>query len=176
MYGITKVAGELLCDYYYERFGVDARGVRWPGIISHVAPPGGGTTDYAVEIYYEAVRRHRYTCFLEAGTYLDMMYMPDALKAAIDIMEADPDRLKHRNAFNVTAMSLAPENIAAEIRKHIPDFVMDYDVDPTRQAIAASWPNCMDDSAAREEWGWSPQYDLASMTQDMLEKLSQKLK
>ena len=175
MYGVTKVAGELLCDYYYRKFGVDTRGVRWPGIISYVTPPGGGTTDYAVEIYYEAIKQRRYTCFLKAGTYLDMMYMPDALKAAIDIMEADPNRLKHRNAFNVTAMSFAPENIADEIKKHIPDFVMDYDVDPVRQAIADSWPNCMDDSAAREEWGWSPRYGLASMTQDMLEKLSQRL-
>ena len=175
MYGVTKVAGELLCDYYYKKFGVDTRGVRWPGIISYVTPPGGGTTDYAVEIYYEAIKQRRYTCFLKAGTYLDMMYMPDALKAAIDIMEADPNRLKHRNAFNVTAMSFAPENIADEIKKHIPDFVMDYDVDPVRQAIADSWPNCMDDSAAREEWGWSPRYGLASMTQDMLEKLSQRL-
>jgi len=175
IYGVTKVAGELLCDYYYRKFGVDTRGVRWPGIISHVTPPGGGTTDYAVEIYYEAIRQCRYTCFLKAGTYLDMMYMPDALKAAIDIMEADANRLKHRNAFNVTAMSFAPENIANEIKEHIPGFVMDYDVDPVRQAIADSWPNCMDDSAAREEWGWGPQYNLASMTQDMLEKLSQKL-
>ena len=176
MYGVTKVAGELLCDYYYKKFGVDTRGVRWPGIISHVTPPGGGTTDYAVEIYYEAIKQHRYTCFLKAGAYLDMMYMPDALRAAIDIMEADPNRLKHRNAFNVTAMSFAPEDIANEIKKHIPDFVMDYDVDSVRQAIADSWPNYMDDSAAREEWGWSPQYDLASMTKDMLEKLSDKLK
>lgn len=176
MYGVTKVAGELLCDYYYKKFGVDTRGVRWPGIISHVTPPGGGTTDYAVEIYYEAIKRRRYTCFLKAGTYLDMMYMPDALRAAIDIMEASPNRLKHRNAFNVTAMSFAPEDIANEIKKHIPDFIMDYDVDSVRQAIADSWPNYMDDSAAREEWGWSPQYDLASMTKDMLEKLSDKLK
>lgn len=176
MYGVTKVAGELLCDYYYKKFGVDTRGVRWPGIISHVTPPGGGTTDYAVEIYYEAIKQHRYTCFLKAGTYLDMMYMPDALRAAIDIVEADPNRLKHRNAFNVTAMSFAPEDIANEIKKHIPDFIMDYDVDSVRQAIADSWPNYMDDSAAREEWGWSPWYDLASMTKDMLEKLSDKLK
>lgn len=175
IYGVTKVAGELLCDYYYKNFGVDTRGVRFPGLISYVTLPGGGTTDYAVEIYYEAIKHKRYTCFLKAGTYLDMMYMPDALKAAFDIMEADPSRLKHRNAFNVTAMSFAPEDIANEIKKHIPDFVMEYDVDPVRQAIADSWPNCMDDSAAREQWGWSPQYDLASMTEDMLEKLSQKL-
>ena len=177
MYGVTKVAGELLCDYYYKRFGVDTRGVRWPGLISYVAPPGGGTTDYAVEIYYAAVKYRRYTtCFIKEGTYMDMMYMPDALKAAIDIMEADPSRLKHRNAYNVAAMSFAPEDIANEIKKHIPDFVIGYKVDPIRQAIAESWPNNMDDSAAREEWGWKPEYDLATMTKDMLEKLSDKLK
>jgi len=176
MYGVTKVAGELLCDYYYHRFGVDTRGVRWPGIISYVTPPGGGTTDYAVEIFYEAIKRRKYTtCFIKKGTHMDMMYMPDALKSAIDIMEADPIKLKHRNAYNVTAMSFAPEDIANEIKKHIPDFVIEYNVDPTRQAIAESWPNYMDDSAAREEWGWKPEYDLATMTKDMLEKLSAKL-
>ena len=176
MYGVTKVSGELLCDYYYKKFAVDTRGVRWPGIISYVTLPGGGTTDYAVEIYYEAIKHRRYTCFLRAGTYLPMMYMSDALKAAIDIMEADPSRLKYRNAFNVTAMSFAPEDIANEIKKHIPDFVMEYDVDPVRQAIADSWPNSIDDSAAREEWGWKPEYDLVAMTKNMLEKLSDKLK
>ena len=177
MYGITKVAGELLCDYYYQKFDVDTRGVRWPGLISYVTLPGGGTTDYAVEMYYEAIKHRRYTtCFIKEGTYMDMMYMPDAIKAAIDIMEADPSKLKHRNAHNVTAMSFAPEDIANEIKKHIPDFVIGYNVDPVRQAIAESWPNSMDDSAAREEWGWTPEYDLASMTKDMLEKLSTKLK
>ena len=176
MYGVTKVAGELLCDYYYKRFGVDTRGVRYPGIISNVTLPGGGTTDYAVEIYYEAIKHKKYTCFLKKGTYLDMMYMPDCLKAAIDLMEADPGKLKHRNAFNVTAMSLEPEMIAAEIKKIIPEFTMDYNVDPVKQAIADSWPNKMDDSAAREEWGWKPKYDLTKMTKDMIEKLSQKLK
>ncbi len=176
MYGVTKVSGELLCDYYYKKFAVDTRGVRWPGIISYVTLPGGGTTDYAVEIYYEAIKHRRYTCFLRAGTYLPMMYMPDALKAAIDIMEADPSKLKYRNAFNVTAMSFAPEDIANEIKKHIPDFVMEYDVDPVRQAIADSWPNSIDDSAAREEWRWKHEYDLVAMTKDMLEKLSGKLK
>lgn len=176
IYGVTKVAGELLCDYYYKKFGVDTRGVRFPGLISYVTLPGGGTTDYAVEIYYEAIKHKRYTCFLKAETYLDMMYMPDALKAAIDIMEAAPSRLKHRNSFNVTAMCFTPEDIANEIKKHIPEFVMDYDIDPLRQAIADSWPNHMDDRAAREEWGRSPQYNLASMTKDMLEKLSDKLK
>ena len=175
MYGVTKVAGELLCDYYYKRFSVDTRGVRYPGIISNETLPGGGTTDYAVEIFYEAIKNKKYTCNLGAGTFLDMMYMPDAIKAAIDLMEADPARLKHRNAFNVTAMSFDPEIIAAEIRKMIPDFTMDYDVDPVKQGIADSWPNSMDDSAAREEWGWEPEYTLPVMTKDMIEVLSKKL-
>ena len=175
MYGVTKVAGELLCDYYNKKFGVDTRGVRFPGIISYVTLPGGGTTDYSVEIFYEALKHRRYTCYLKPDTYMDMMYMPDAIKAAIDIMEADPKKLLHRNAFNVTAMSFAPENIANEIKRYIPDFVIEYNIDPVRQAIADSWPNKMDDSAAREEWGWKPSYGLASMTKDMLEKLSKKL-
>jgi len=172
MYGVTKVAGELLCDYYHKRFGVDTRGVRYPGIISNVTLPGGGTTDYAVEIFYEAVRHGRYTCFLKPGTRLDMMYMPDAIKAAVSLMVADPARLKHRNAFNVTAMSFAPEEIAAEVEKLIPGFVMDYHVDPVRQAIAESWPSHMDDSAARQEWGWQPDYDLPTMAKDMIKVLS----
>jgi nucleoside-diphosphate-sugar epimerase len=175
MYGVTKVAGELLCDYYCKRFGVDTRGVRYPGIISNVTLPGGGTTDYAVEIFYEAIKTGRYTCFLKQGTKLDMMYMPDAIKAALDLMDADPKRLKHRNAFNVTAMSFAPEQIAAEVKKLIPKFTLDYKVDPVRQAIAESWPNYMDDSAAREEWGWRPAYDLPAMCKDMVEVLSKKL-
>ncbi|MCK4607385.1 MAG: L-threonine 3-dehydrogenase [candidate division Zixibacteria bacterium] len=175
MYGVTKVAGELLCDYYHKRFGVDTRGVRYPGIISNETLPGGGTTDYAVEIFYEAIKNKKYTCNLGAGTFLDMMYMPDAIKAAIDLMEADPAKLKHRNAFNVTAMSFDPEIIAAEIKKTIPEFTMDYDVDPVKQGIADSWPNNMDDSAAREEWGWKPEYTLPVMTKDMIEVLSKKL-
>jgi nucleoside-diphosphate-sugar epimerase len=175
MYGVTKVAGELLCDYYYKRFGVDTRGVRYPGIISNVTLPGGGTTDYAVEIFYEAIKQAKYTCFLKQGTKLDMMYMPDAIKAALDLMDADPKKLKHRNAFNVTAMSFAPEQIAAEVKKLVPKFTMDYKVDPVRQAIAESWPNYMDDSAAREEWGWRPAYDLPAMSKDMIEVLSKKL-
>jgi nucleoside-diphosphate-sugar epimerase len=174
MYGVTKVAGELLCDYYHHKFGVDTRGVRFPGIISNVTSPGGGTTDYAVHIYYEAVKSRRYTCFLRGDTNLDMIYMPDALKAALEIMEADPARLRHRNAFNVTAMSFCPEDQAAYIRKHIPDFEIDYDIDPVRQAIANSWPNSLEDYAARVEWGWSPDYDLASMTDDMLKILSER--
>lgn len=176
MYGVTKVSGELLCDYYHRRFGVDTRGVRYPGLISHVAPPGGGTTDYAVEIFYEAIRHGRYTCFLRADTCLDMMYMPDALDAAIGVMEADPDRLVHRNAFNVTAMNFTPATLAAEIRKYLPGFEIDYDVDPVRQAIADSWPDSLDDQAARVEWDWDPTYDLESMTKEMLEKLGARLK
>jgi nucleoside-diphosphate-sugar epimerase len=174
MYGITKVTGEMLCDYYYMRFGVDTRGVRYPGIISNVTLPGGGTTDYAVEIYYEAVKNGKFTCPLAKGTFLDMMYMPDAIDAAINLMEADPSDLKHRNAFNISAMSFDPEIIAAEIRKHIPGFVMDYDVDPVKQKIADTWPNRMDDTAAREEWGWDPKYNLESMTADMLKVISEK--
>jgi nucleoside-diphosphate-sugar epimerase len=176
MYGVTKVAGELLCDYYQRRFGVDTRGLRYPGLISYVAPPGGGTTDYAVEIFYEAIRNKRYTCFLGPDTCLDMMYMPDAVKAAIDLMNADPARLIHRNAFNVTAVNFTPEQLAAEICKHIPEFTIRYEVDPVRQGIADSWPNSLDDSAAREEWDWQPEYDLPSMTRDMLENLRVKLK
>ena len=176
MYGITKVTGELLCDYYARRFGVDARGLRLPGIISYVTPPGGGTTDYAVEIFYQAIRYRHYTCFLKPDTSLDMMYMPDAIRAVIQLMEADPAHLRHRNAFNVTAMSFTPAELAKEIQRHIPEFVIDYEADPVRQAIADSWPNSLDDSAAREEWGWAPVYDLVTMTRDMLEKLRAKLK
>jgi len=171
MYGVTKVAGELLCDYYFKRFGIDTRGVRFPGIISNGTLPGGGTTDYAVEIFYAAIKERKYTCFLKQGTSLDMMYMPDAIKAAIGVMEADPARLQHRNSFNVTAMHFTPDMLAAEIQKHIKGFVMDYRVDPMRQRIADSWPNYMDDSAAREEWGWMPDFDLAAMAEDMIRVL-----
>lgn len=176
MYGVTKVSGELLCDYYHKRFGLDSRGVRFPGLISYKTLPGGGTTDYAVHIYYEAIKKGKYTCYIHEGTFMDMMYMPDALNAVASLMEADPSKLIHRNAFNIASMSFAPEDIYGEIKKHIPSFTMDYDVDPVRQAIADSWPNSLDDSAAREEWGWKPQYDIASMTTDMLDKLSLKLK
>lgn len=175
VYGISKVAAELLGDYYYLKFGVDARGLRYPGIISNVTLPGGGTTDYAVEIYYEAVKNQSYTCNLGAGTFLDMMYMPDALRALVELMEADPSKLKHRNCFNVSAMSFDPEMIAAEIKKNIPNFKLEYKVDPIKQAIANSWPNSMDHSAAQQEWGWKPEYDLKSMTVDMLKILSQRL-
>ncbi len=174
MYGITKVTGELLSDYYFKKFNVDTRSVRYPGIISNVTLPGGGTTDYAVEIYYEAIKNGKYTCPLGAGTYLDMMYMPDAIDAAINLMEADPSKLIHRNSFNVTAMSFDPEVIAAEIRKHIPGFVMDYKVEPIKQAIANSWPNSMDDSCARAEWGWKPNWNLGNMTTDMLRAIEDK--
>jgi len=172
MYGVTKVSGELLCDYYYRKYAVDTRGVRYPGIISNVAPPGGGTTDYAVEIYHHAVENGRYICFLEGDTYLDMIYMPDAIKAAMDLMEAEPAKLRHRNAFNITAMSFCPEDLAAYIRKYIPEFEISYKVDPVRQAIANSWPNCLEDYAAKVEWNWEPEYDLDSMTRDMLKTLS----
>jgi len=175
IYGVAKVAGELLSDYYYARFDLDTRGLRLPGLISNVTPPGGGTTDYAVDIFYQAVRKNRYTCFLRADTRLDMMYMPDAIGSIIQLMEAEASQLKHRNAFNVTAMSITPAELAAEIQRHIPNFVMDYDVDPLRQVIADSWPDSMDDSAARAEWGWSPSYDLATMTKDMLEIVRTKL-
>lgn len=171
MYGVNKVAGELLCDYYFHKFGVDTRGVRFPGLISYVTPPGGGTTDYAVDIYYEAIRKGHYTSYIAQGTYMDMMYMPDAIRAIIELMEADPTKLIHRNAFNVTAMSVQPEDFHLAIKKHIPSFKMDYDVDPVRQAIADSWPNSIDSSAAKEEWGFSAEYDLPRMTSDMLEKL-----
>ncbi len=175
IYGISKVSGELLCDYFHKRFGVDTRGVRFPGIISNKTLPGGGTTDYAVEIYYEAIKHKKYFCYLGPNTQLDMMYMPDAVKATIDLMEADPTKLKHRNAFNITAMSINPEDLANVIKKHIPTFQIQYRVDPMKQRIADSWPNSLDDSAAREEWGWKPDYDLETMTKDMFEKLAVKL-
>jgi len=175
IYGLSKVAGELLCDYYYFKYKVDSRGVRFPGIISYVAPPGGGTTDYAVEIFYQALKYKKYTCFLDKNTSLDMMYIPDALKAAVNLMEADSSKLKHRNAYNITAESFTPEELAQDIKKYIPDFEMKYDIDPMRQAIADSWPNHLDDSAAREDWGWSPDYHLKAMTKDMIEKLKVKL-
>lgn len=175
MYGVTKVSGELLCDYYFKKFGVDTRGVRFPGLISYVTPCGGGTTDYAVDIYYEALKSGKYTSFIGEGTYMDMMYMPDALNAIVTLMEADASKLIHRNAFNISAMSFEPSQIAAEIKKHIPTFEMSYDVDPVRQAIANSWPDSIDSSAAKAEWGFNAKYDLASMTTDMLEKLRVKL-
>ena len=174
IYGVTKVTGELLSDYYAKRFGVDTRSVRFPGLISYVTPPGGGTTDYAVEIYYAACKGEKFYCPVKADTFMDMMYMPDALRAAVEIMEADPAKLIHRNSFNIASMSFDPEMIYDTIKKYVPDFEMEYKPDPLRQAIADSWPDSLDDTCAREEWGWKPQYDLDSMTQDMLKHLSMK--
>ena len=174
LYGVTKGPGELLSDYYARRFGVDARSVRFPGLISYVTPPGGGTTDYAVDIYYAAVQGRTFKCPIKAGTFMDMMYMPDALRAAIEIMEADPSRLKHRNSFNIASMSFDPEIIYNKIKEYKPEFVMEYEPAPLRQAIADSWPDRLDDSCARAEWDWKPEYDLDAMTRDMLEKLELK--
>ncbi len=175
IYGITKLTGELLCDYYFNKYNIDVRGVRYPGLISYETLPGGGTTDYAVEIFYEALKSQNYNCFLKEDTYLDMMYMPDAVKAAMQLMEADSDNLVHRNGYNVSAMSFSPGELTREIKKWIPEFKISYEIDPIRQSIADSWPNSMDDTAAREEWGWQPEYDLAKMSKDMLEKLKLKL-
>lgn len=175
IYGVTKVTGEMLSDYYARRFGVDTRSVRFPGLISYVAPPGGGTTDYAVDIYYSAVKGETFKCPIQAGTFMDMMYMPDALRAAVEIMEADPAKLVHRNSFNIASMSFDPEILAAKIKEHVPGFSMVYEHDPLRQAIADSWPNSLDDTCAREEWGWKPEYDLEAMTVDMLNNLRLKL-
>ena len=175
IYGVSKVSCELLSDYYYYKYGVDTRSVRFPGLISYVTPPGGGTTDYAVEIYYAAVAGEKFYTPVSAGTYMDMMYMPDALHAIVMLMEADPDKLIHRNSFNIASMSFDPEMIYAEIRKHYPDFEMEYRIDELRQKIAYSWPDSLDDTCAREEWGWKPRYDLSSMTTDMIMHLKQKL-
>ena len=174
MYGVTKVSGELLSDYYNIRFGVDTRSVRFPGLISYVTPPGGGTTDYAVDIYYSAAKGEKFVCPIAAGTFMDMMYMPDGLRAAIEIMEADSTKFVHRNSFNIASMSFDPEIIFNNIKKYMPDFQMEYEVDPLRQAIAESWPNSLDDTCARQEWGWKPEYDLDAMTKDMLAKLKER--
>lgn len=175
MYGVTKVTTELLSDYYHLKYGVDTRSVRFPGVISNVTPPGGGTTDYAVDIYYAACRGEHFVCPIQAGTLMDMIYMPDALKASMDLMEADPARLVHRNSFNIASMSFAPETIYAAIKKYRPTFEMTYQVDPLKQAIADSWPDCLDDTCAREEWDWKPEYDLDTMTRDMLTKLTTRM-
>ncbi|MDD6252830.1 MAG: NAD-dependent epimerase/dehydratase family protein [Bacteroidales bacterium] len=171
MYGVTKVTTELLSDYFFHKFGVDTRSVRFPGLISNVTLPGGGTTDYAVDIYYSAVRGEKFICPIRPGTLMDMMYMPDALNGAIKLMEADPSRLIHRNSFNIASMSFAPETIYEAIKKVIPDFQIEYQPDPLKQSIADSWPDYMDDSCARAEWDWKPEYDLEAMTADMIEKL-----
>ena len=170
MYGVTKVAGEILCDYYVQRFGLDIRGLRYPGIISSETLPGGGTTDYAVAIYYEAVEKGNYTCFVKEDTKLPMMYMPDCIKATIDLAEAPFETLKHHSDFNVGAMSFDVKELADSIKQYIPDFTVDYAPDK-RQAIADSWPNSIDDSCAREEWGWKPAWLLDAMTKDMIERL-----
>jgi len=170
MYGVTKVAGELLADYYVRKYGLDVRGLRYPGIISHETLPGGGTTDYAVAIYFEAVKHGKYTCFVKEDTRLPMMYMPDCLKATIDLMQADFSKLKHHSDFNVGAMSFSVKDLADSIRKFIPDFQIEYQPD-YRQAIADSWPDSVDDTAAREEWGWKPAFDLDAMTEDMLKNI-----
>lgn len=175
MYGVTKVTTELFSDYYFTKYGVDTRAVRFPGLISNVTLPGGGTTDYAVDIYYAAVRGEKFVCPLKPGTLMDMMYMPDALNGSIKLMEADPSRLIHRNAFNIASMSFAPETIYEAIRREVPGFEMEYQPDPLKQSIADSWPDSMDDSCARQEWDWKPEYDLESMTRDMLAKLRARL-
>ena len=175
IYGVSKVTTELLSDYYFHKYGVDTRAVRFPGIISNITLPGGGTTDYAVDIYYSAVRGEKFVCPIKQGTLMDMMYMPDALNAAIKLMEADPARLVHRNAFNIASMSFAPETIFEAIKKEIPSFEMEYNPDPLKQSIADSWPDSMDDSCARAEWDWKPEYDLESMTKDMIVKLRARL-
>lgn len=175
IYGVTKVTTELLSDYYFMKYGVDTRSVRFPGVISYITPPGGGTTDYAVDIYYSAIKEEKFICPIKARTLMDMIYMPDALNASISLMEANPDRLIHRNSFNIASMSFGPETIYEEIKKFKPNFEMIYEVDPMKQCIADSWPDSLDDSCAREEWGWNPIYNLNTMTKDMLEKLSIKL-
>lgn len=175
IYGVSKVTTELLSDYYHRKYGIETRSVRFPGLISNVTPPGGGTTDYAVDIYYSAVCGEKFVCPIAQGTYMDMMYMPDALKACVQLMEADASRLVHYNGFNIASMSFAPEEIFAAIKKYRPAFEMEYNVDPLKQSIANSWPNSLDDSAARTEWDWKPSFDLDTMTQDMLEKLSARL-
>lgn len=174
MYGVNKVSGELLCDYYFHRFNVDTRGVRFPGLISHVKEPGGGTTDYAVEIYFKAIREGKYTSYINSGTFMDMMFMDDAIDAIIKLMEAPSKNLKDRNAFNVTAMSVDPEMIAASIRKLVPDFELDYDVDPVREGIAQSWPDSIDLTEAKKQWGFDPKFDLDAMTKEMLNAIKLK--
>ncbi|MEM4703523.1 MAG: L-threonine 3-dehydrogenase [Candidatus Bathyarchaeia archaeon] len=174
MYGVTKVAGELLCNYYFLKYGLDVRSVRYPGIISSETLPGGGTTDYAVEIFYEAIKNKKYTCFVRADTVLPMMYMPDCLKATIDVMEADSSKIRCRTSYNIAGISFSAAELAAEIKKHIPEFKVEYKPD-FRQKIADSWPMTIDDSVARREWGWKPEYDLEAMTKDMIDKLTAKL-
>lgn len=174
MYGVNKVAGELLCQYYFDKFGVDTRSVRFPGLISHIKEPGGGTTDYAVDIYFKAVREGHYSSYIAKDTFMDMMYMEDAIDAIIQLMEADGVKLINRNAYNLSAMSIEPEMVKEAIREHYPEFQLDYEVDPIRQNIADSWPNNIDISCARAEWGFNPKYDLNKMTEVMLNEIAKK--
>ena len=176
IYGVCKVTGELLSNYYHTRFGVDLGGRRIIKKKNNVTLPGGGTTDYAVEIYYEAVKGNKFICNIAPDVYMDMMYMPDALRATVELMEADPAKLKHRNSFNIASMSFTPEIIREVVERHVPGFQMEYNVDPVKDQISRSWPNSLDDTCAREEWGWKPEWDLESMTKDMLEKVAAKLK
>ncbi|HEY3384922.1 MAG TPA: NAD-dependent epimerase/dehydratase family protein [Saprospiraceae bacterium] len=173
VYGISKAAGELWCAYYYDRYGLDVRSVRYPGIISHQSMPGGGTTDYAVDIFHQAIQEGKYTCFLEANTRLPMMYMDDAIRATLELMRADKEDIKIRTSYNLASMSFTPAELANVIKKHLPDFTIDYKPEH-RQAIAASWTESIDDQAARDDWGWKPDFDLDSMTVDMLTNLKKK--
>ena len=175
VYGISKLAGEGWCHYYHKRYGVDVRSIRYPGLIGWKSAPGGGTTDYAVHIFHEAIKQGRYTSFLGPGTTLPMMYMPDAIRGTIELMEASADRVRERTSYNLAGFSFAPEEIAAEVKRHIPDFALEYAPDQ-RQAIADSWPRSIDDSAARADWGWKPEYDLAAMVDDMMANLVPLLK
>jgi len=170
VYGISKYAGEFWCNYYFNRYGVDVRSIRYPGLISYKSAPGGGTTDYAVEIFHQAIEEKKYECFLHEDTYLPMMYMPDAIRATIELMEAPSDKIKVRTSYNISGMSFSPVEIAEEIKKHVPDFNITYKQD-YRQAIADSWPQSIDDSVARKDWGWKEEYDLKSMVKDMLSNL-----
>jgi len=176
MYGVCKVSGELLSDYYYSRYGVDTRSVRFPGIISNGCLPGGGTTDYAVEVFYEVLKSGEYTCPIPENTYMDMLYMPDALNACTQLMDADPSKLAHRNSFNVTAMSFSPKELFSSIEKRVNGAKFKYEIDPVKDQISSSWPDSLDDSCAREEWGWKPVWDMESMIDDMLTAIAAKLK
>jgi nucleoside-diphosphate-sugar epimerase len=174
VYGISKAAGELWCQYYFEKYGLDVRSLRYPGLISYVAPPGGGTTDYAVEIFYQALQKQKFECFLQQDTYLPMLYMPDAVRATLELMQAPKESVKIRTSYNLGGLSFSPQEIYQAIKQHLPDFEIEYRPD-FRQKIAASWPQSIDDSAAQADWGWSPRYDLNAMTADMLKNLSHKL-
>lgn len=170
VYGISKYAGEFWCHYFNQRFNIDVRSIRYPGLISYKSEPGGGTTDYAVEIFHDALKENKYECFLKEDTYLPMMYMPDAIRATIELMEAPEEKIKVRTSYNIAGMSFSPKEIGEEIKKHLPDFTIEYKPD-YRQQIAESWPQSIDDSVARNDWGWRPEFDLKEMTKDMLENL-----